>query len=220
PEIEPLVGFFANSLVLRIDLSGDPVWRDLLERVRRTALAALSHQDLPFEKLVEDLAPERSTSHSPLFQVMFAVQPPAIPHLHLPGLEVAPREFTTATSRVDLTLLFEERPDGLAGELEYSSELVDETTVMRLEGTLETLLGNLAADPGRRLSELPLLGPAEREQLLHAWNDTARAYLRERTIHELFEEQAERTPEAVAVLFRGEPLTYGELNRLANRLAH
>ncbi|HZF09509.1 MAG TPA: amino acid adenylation domain-containing protein, partial [Thermoanaerobaculia bacterium] len=220
PEIEPLVGFFANSLVLRIDLSGDPVCRDLLGRVRRTALAALTHQDLPFEKLVEDLAPERSASHSPLFQVMFAVQPPVIPHLHLPGLEIGPREFATATSRVDLTLLFEERVEGLAGWLEYSSELFDETTVRRLEGHLEMLLTALVADSGQRLSALPLLGPAEGEQLLHAWNDTACAYERDRPIHELFEAQAERTPEAVAVLFRGEPLGYGELNRRANQLAH
>ena len=219
-EIEELIGFFVNTLVLRTSLSGNPTFLELLGRVRETALAASSHQDLPFEKLVEELQPERNLSTSPLFQVMFVLQNAPGGALELPGLTLRPLEVDSGRAKFDLTLSMIEGEDGLRGSIEYSTALFEATTIVRLLGHFRILLEGIVADPERRLSELPLLRAAERHQLLVEWNDTQTEYPKDKPIHQLFEAQVERTPEAVAVLFEDQQLTYRELNARANRLAH
>ena len=228
-ETEGLIGFFVNTLVMRHDLSGDPRFVDLLKRTREMALQAYAHQDVPFEQLVEALNPERNVGHSPLFQVMFALQNVPLEQLDLPGLVVEPLS-TKATeedgdagegvARFDLTLSLRETPDGLAGGLEYNTDLFDRATVRRMLDHYARLLEAVVAAPQSRLSRLEILGAEERRQQLIDWNATARAYPADKCIHELLEEQAARAPEAVAVVFEDQVLTYGELNRRANQLAH
>ncbi|MCP4654400.1 MAG: amino acid adenylation domain-containing protein, partial [bacterium] len=225
PEIEGLIGFFVNTLLLRADLRGDPSFRELLGRVRQVTLGAFAHQDLPFEHLVEELQPHRDLSRQPLFQVMFVLQNTPGPGLRLPGLQVSELAVHNGTAKFDLTFSLNEDPSGLTGSVEYSTDLYDRTTVVRLWGCLRSLLAGIAADPDGRLSELPLQSQAEERQLLLEWNDNASPYPRDAAIHELFEEQAARTPEAVAVVFGGSgapdaQVSYRELNRRANRLAH
>ncbi len=219
-EIEPLVGFFVNTLVLRTDLSGNPMFSQLLTRVRGELLDAWAHQEVPFERLVEELAPERNLAYTPLFQVVLGLQnaPWEVPRLR--GPEFQPRAVDTGTSRFDLTLLLEERGEALAGTLEYSTALFDRTTVRRLLGHFRNLLSAAAAEPDEQAAELSLMSAGERAQLLMEWLDTRRPYPREATVRTLFEDQAARTPEAVAVGFGGEQLSYRELNGRANRLAH
>ena len=219
-EIERLIGFFVNTLVLRIDLSGNPTFRELLCRVREVTLEAYAHQDLPFEKLVEELQPERDMSRNPLFQVVFALQNVLVEAPALPGLTVSPVEVHNGTAKFDLTLELWERPEGFCGRLEYDTGLFDATTISRLLGNFQTLLEGIVANPDQCLVDLPVLGEAERRRLLVEWNDTEVEYSRDRCIHELFEAQVERTPDAVAVIFEGQHLTYRELNRRANQLAH
>jgi natural product biosynthesis luciferase-like monooxygenase protein len=214
-EVEGVIGCFVNVLAPRTDLSGDPTFRDLLRRVRGVTLGAYGHQDLPFERLVEELQPERDLSRNPLFQVMFALQTPR--GLELPGLAVSPVEVHTGTSKFDLTLTVEERPEGLAGSFEYSTDLFDAATMERMAGHFRTLLEGAVADPDAPLSRLPLLTEAER-RLLVSWNDTA-ADCPHRCIHQLFEDRAAKAPGAVAVAAEELQLTYGELNARANRLA-
>ncbi|HEX5758263.1 MAG TPA: amino acid adenylation domain-containing protein [Thermoanaerobaculia bacterium] len=218
-ETEGLIGFFVNTLVLRADLAGDPQFTGLLARVRDVTLDAYAHQDLPFEKLVEELRPRRDLSHTPLFQVVFGLQnaPPA--RAHLPGLELRRLDVPVATAKFDLVLQLFETPSGLAGGLELNRDLFDPTTAERLLRQLATLLDGAAAAPETRLSELPLLTAPERQQLLGEWNDTDAPFPRHLCLQELFETHAERSPEAVAVVAPGETLTYGELERRANRLA-
>ncbi|MCP4660764.1 MAG: non-ribosomal peptide synthetase, partial [bacterium] len=217
-EIEPLVGFFINTLVLRADLGGDPAFAELLVRSRETALGAYVHQDLPFEKLVEELEPNRDLGQNPLVQVLFALQnaPVTIPDL-APGLRVEIGGVATGVAKFDLILALMEDPEGIGGAVEYNTELFDATTIRRLVGHLEGLLEGAVADPEKRLSELPWLRPAEQRQLLVEWNDTAGDYPGELSIARLFELRAERVPEAVAAVFGDESLSYGELNRRANR---
>jgi surfactin family lipopeptide synthetase A len=227
-EIEGLIGFFVNTLVLRTDLSGSPSFRELLSRVRRAALDAYSHQDLPFEKLVEELNPERDPSRSPLFQVMFALQNAPMNLPILAGLNVSPVELGAETAKFDLTLSLKEAAGSLTATLEYNTDLFEHATISRMLGHFQTLLEGLVTNPDQRLSELPILTETERHQLLIEWNDTKRDYPKDKCIHELFEEQAERTPDAVAVIVpsaasghgEDEQLTYRELNRRANQLAH
>ena len=226
-EIEGLIGCFVNTLVLRADVAGDPPFRSLLRQVRETALAAYAHQDLPFEMLVEDLRPERDLSHTPLFQVMLVLENrPAPPSL--PGLSVAPLPVDTRTAKFDLMLVLAEQADreglatGLALGIEYSTDLFDAPTMGRLIAQLHTLLAAAASDPGVPLRELPLLGAAERAQVLREWNDTANgAEIPEplACLHELVAAQAARTPDAEALAAPGERLTYRELDRRAGRLA-
>ena len=218
-ETEDLIGFFVNTLVLRIDLSGDPTFRELLGRVRERSLEAYAHQDLPFERLVEELQPERDLSHSPLFQVMFAFENYPIAFPTLPGLTAENVEFDTIVSNFDLTLDMARNEKGLAGSLEYNSDLFDRSTAGRWLGNLEVLFGGIAAAPDRRLSELPILTDSERERLLVAWNATTAAFPSDRCLHELFEAQAARQPDAVAAESEGDRLTYGELDARANALA-
>jgi amino acid adenylation domain-containing protein len=219
-ELEGLIGFFVNTLVLRTDLSGNPTFRELLRRVREVTLGAYTHQDLPFEKLVEELKPERNLSHSPLFQVMFVLQNAPASPLELAGLTVRPLPLETATAKCDLMLSLEETENGLRGTLAYNTDLFEDATIHRLLGHFQVLLAGILADPEQKIGELPLLTAEERRELLIDWNQTATDYPHEQVVHQLFEEQVERTPEAIAVICEGRQLTYRELNAQANRLAH
>jgi aspartate racemase len=219
-EIEGLIGFFVNTLVLRTGLSGNPAFRELLERVREVALGAYAHQDMPFEKLVEELQPERDLSHHPLFQVMFIFQNTPRQTLELPGLVVDHLEVDNGTAKFDLTLSMVEDAEGLKGTFEYNTDLFDEATVTRMADHFQVLLEGVVADPDQRLSGLPLLTDVERHQLLVEWNETQAEYPEDKCIHELFEAQVEQTPEATAVIFEEERLTYQKLNCRANQLAH
>ncbi len=219
-ETEGLIGCFVNTLVVRTDLSGDPPFRELLRRVREVCLQAYAHQDLPFELLVEELRPERDLSHTPLFQVMFALQQSALPTLELTGLTIIPGSGTTDTAKFDLSLDLVETSAGLSGELEYSTDLFDAATISRMLGHFQALLEGIVAAPDCRISALPLLTAAERQQLLVEWNATQAVYPHEHCLHTLFEAQAARAPDALAVVFEDQQLTYAALNARANRLAH
>lgn len=219
-EIEGLIGFFVNTLVLRVDLSGNPTFCDLLSRVRRIALESYAYQDLPFERLVEELQPKRDLSSSPLFQVMFALQNVPRNDFAPQGLTVTPVNHRSITAKFDLSLAIYEIGDELEGQLEYATELFDSTTIGRMAGHFQTLLEAIVADPRQRIALLPLLTENEQDQMLVKWNDTAKGYPANKCIHELFEEQAERIPDAIAVAIEDQQLSYGELNRRANQLAH
>ncbi|HLL47353.1 MAG TPA: condensation domain-containing protein, partial [Longimicrobiaceae bacterium] len=219
PDTERLIGFFANTLALRADLSGDPSFAELLGRVREGALGAYAHQDLPFERVVEELAPGRSLSYTPLFQVVLALQSAPAPPPRLEGLEVEPLRLGTTTAKFELTLALAESGAGLTGVLEYSTELFDGSTVERMLGHLRVLLEGATASPERRLSELELLGGEERDQVLRRFGAPAGDSPADATLHGLFARQAARRPAGVAVSFQGEALTYGELDRRSNRLA-
>ncbi|MCA1567661.1 MAG: amino acid adenylation domain-containing protein [Acidobacteria bacterium] len=221
-ETENLIGLFINMLVLRTDLSGNPTFRELLKRVREVALGAYMHQDLPVEKLVDELNPERSLGHAPLFDIGFDFLPLSLEQerLELPGLTVSAVESDTDTAKFDLVQKFIETNRGLVASLNYSTDLFDEATIKRMLAHLEMLLEAIALDSERPISELSLLTDAELQQLLWEWNDTATKYADDKCIHELFEEQVRRTPESVAVVCGARGLTYGELNTRANQLAH
>ena len=218
-EIEGLIGFFVNTLVLRTRWEGNPKFTELLQQVRGTALDAYAHQDVPFEQLVEALQPERSLSHSPIFQVMFALQNAPMKPLELPGVSFKWLQMESAKAKFDLTLSIEETEAGLIGYWEYDRDLFDPATIRRAIGHFQLLLEGIVANPQTPVSELPLLTEAERHQLLVEWNDTASEYPRDKCVHQLFEEQVERSPDAVAVVFENERLTYRELNAKANQLA-
>jgi amino acid adenylation domain-containing protein len=219
-EIEELIGFFVNTLALRTSLSGGPTFTQLLKRVREVTLGAYEHQDLPFEKLVEELQPERDLSYSPLFQVMFDAQSPARTFLDLPGVTLSPLEIESGVAKFDLGLSMTETERGLRGTWEYNTDLFDAETIARMTGHLQTLLQAIAASPAQTLDALPLLSEDERHQLLSEWNETRAAASPEVCLQELFEGQAARTPGATALVFGDERLTYDELNRRANQLAH
>ncbi|HKV13053.1 MAG TPA: amino acid adenylation domain-containing protein, partial [Thermoanaerobaculia bacterium] len=221
-ETEGLIGFFVNTVVLRIDLSGNPPFLRLLERVRETALGAYSHQDLPFERLVEELQPDRDLSRSPLFQVLMTVESShgaAAAALELPDLALTPVPAEVGTARIDLGLELTDSPSGLYGVLEYSTELFEAPTLERLVAHLDRLLQGIALNPELRLSDLPLLDAGEWHQVVRDGNDTRREWTQGRSLHELFLRQAERTPDAPAALSDQESLTYGELARRAGDLA-
>jgi amino acid adenylation domain-containing protein len=220
PEFEGLIGFFVNTLVLRGDLCGEPDFRKYLAQVRERALDAYTHQDLPFEKLVEELAPIRDLSRNPLVQVSFnLVNVPRAP-LELDGLTVERVPQSHTSVKFDLSLRVEEIAGRLHAAFEYSTDLFDASTIERLAGHWRTLLEGIVAAPGTAISRLPLLTPEERRQALAQWNPTAQDYPRDACLHTLFEAVAARTPDAVAVAFMARQLTYGELNARANQLAH
>jgi amino acid adenylation domain-containing protein len=219
PELYDLIGFFTNTLVLRTDLSGSPTFREVLARVKQVCLEAYEHQDVPFQKLVEDLQPERSLGHAPLFQVMFVLQSaPPQPPAEMPGLTMHPVEVDEEGARFDLSLSFLEESGGLKGVLSYSTDLFDAATIRRMVGHLEVLLEGVAADPERALGELALMTGEELRQL-DEWNRTGVEVPEPLCAHELFERQAARTPDAVAVAFEDERLTYAELDARSNQLA-
>ncbi|MFB2973192.1 amino acid adenylation domain-containing protein [Aerosakkonema sp. BLCC-F183] len=219
-EIEGLIGCFVNTLVLRSNLGGNPSFRELLRRVRKVALEAYAHQDLPFEKLVELLHPERDLSHTPLFQVMFALQNFPLPAQQIPGLSWRVEEIDNKTAKFDLTLFVEDTGGELIGTVEYNTDLFNPDTMTRMLGHFSTLLSGIVENPDRAISDLPLLTEAERQQILVNWNDTKTELPPNVCIHKLFEAQVERTPDAIAVVCQDEKLTYRELNERANQLAH
>jgi amino acid adenylation domain-containing protein len=218
-ETEAVAGLFVNTLALPADLAGDPPFADLLARVRETTLDAYAHQDLPFEKLVEELRPERDLSHAPVLQVMLAVQNAPLAPPAFAGLDLQALDLDTGTAKLDLMLAVVDRAGGRRIlQAEYSRDLFDRTTVARLLDSLSGLLAAAAADPGLRLSDLPLLSEAGRQQSLVEWNDTA-ASCPTACLHDLVAAQAERTPAAVAVACQGERVTYSELMLRSRRLA-
>jgi amino acid adenylation domain-containing protein len=219
-EVEGLIGFFVNTLVLRADLSANPTYLALLDRVRDMALGAYAHQDLPFERLVEDLQPERDLSRTPLFQVMAVLQNAPMPPPELSGLDLNPLEVDHEVAKFDLTLFLTETAQGLRAEIEYDRDLFDTETISRALGHYRRLLEEVVVNPDRRLSDAPLLTEGERSQLLVEWNETERDYPRDWRLSQLLESQALRTPDAVAVVFERDCVTYQALNRRANQLAH
>ncbi|WP_220386635.1 amino acid adenylation domain-containing protein [Frankia sp. ArI3] len=220
PEVERLIGLFVNMLALRTDLSGEPTFRELVARVRRTCLDGFAHQELPFERLVEELHPRRDLSRSPVFQVSFIFQNIPLPEFDGIGLRVEPVEIETVTSRFDLTLEVFDRPDGLRGWLEYNSDLFDAATVQRLSEQLELLVTRLVADPDEPVARVAMLTAEQERRLRLEWNDTRRDWPQPLLTHERFARQAALTPDAEAVRADDGVLTYGELDRRANRLAH
>ncbi|MBZ4377474.1 non-ribosomal peptide synthetase, partial [Corallococcus sp. AS-1-6] len=219
-ETEGLIGFFVNTLILRAHVEPKATFRELLAQVRGTTLTAYEHQHLPFEKLVEALQPVRDTSRSPLFQVMFALQNTPTEALQLPGLSLRPLPLEAHFAKFDLTLSLQEVPEGLVGTLEYATDLFDAATIQRMAGHFGVLLEAIAKKPESRLSDLPLLTNAERQQLLVEWNPPASQVARERSIPAMVEAQVRRTPDAVAVITPERRLTYRELDAKANQLAH
>ena len=219
-ETEGLIGFLTNTLVLRTDLSGNPTFRELLGRVREVTLGAHAHADLPFAKVVEELQPERNLSHSPLFQVTFRLTNTPEKHLELPGLTIDAFDIETGVSSFDLALEVAETLQGLSCTVTYHRDLFESATIARMLAHFQTLLEAILADPNRPVSDLPLLTEATRRQILVDWNDTAADFPKDACIHELFESQVRRTPDAVAAVFEDEQLTYRELNTRANQLAH
>jgi amino acid adenylation domain-containing protein len=219
-ETEGLIGFFVNTLVLRTDLSGDPGFCELVQRVRDVALGAYAHQDLPFEQLVEELNPVRDTSHTPLFQVMFTLQNAPMQPLELSGLTLSPLGVDRRTAKFDLLLSMLDTEQGLVASLEYNTDLFNDPTITRMLGHFRTLLEGIVANPEQRLSSLPLISAAELQQLLVEWNNTALDYPREQCFHQLFAQRVECTPDSIAVVFADQQLTYAELNARANQLAH
>ncbi|WP_062347635.1 non-ribosomal peptide synthetase [Herbidospora yilanensis] len=219
PELDDLVGFFVNTIVLRGDLSGDPAFRELLARTRQAALDAYTHQDLPFERLVEAVGGARDPGRSPLFQVLFALQNTPAERPEFDGLATRPLPARTTASKFDLTVSMEETPDGLAAVVEYSTDLFDPATIERLMGHYRQVLEAVTADPDLPVSRLPLLTAAERDQLAR-WNATDRVYPGPELLHELVTAQARSTPAAVALSADDGTLTYAEMEERANRLAN
>ncbi|HEV2641135.1 MAG TPA: condensation domain-containing protein, partial [Candidatus Elarobacter sp.] len=219
PEVEDLIGFFINAQALRLDFSGGPTVAEMLARVKARALGAQEHQELPFEQVVEIVNPPRSLAHAPLFQVVFAWQSAEQGEFDVPGLRVAQLRSPYSVSKFDLAFSFVESGDRLGGMLEYATVLFDRATVERYVGYFRNVLVAMVADDARRVDELPLLSGGERHTILVDWNATGAPYPSERGIHELFEEQAAKTPAAIAVVHGDERLTYRELNERANKLA-
>ena len=218
-ELEPLIGLFVNTIPLRANLSGDPTFVALLHRVREATLDACAHQDVPFEKLVEELRPERSMSHTPLFQTMFILHNDPRISLDFAGLHLDELEWDAGLAKFDLTLeIFE--LDGLCCAWEYSTDLFDHPRIARMAGHFETLLRGICADPGRTLSQLPILGDEERNKVLVEWNATESAFPDGVCIHEAFEVQAVHSASSIAVRSDDRHLTYQQLNDEANCLAH
>jgi amino acid adenylation domain-containing protein len=219
-ELEELIGFFVNTLVLRTDLSGNPSFREVLRRVRAVALGAYDHSAVPFEKLVDELQPERNLSRMPLFQVMFGLQNMPLSSVSLPGLTFEMLAADNETAKFDLWLSMDESQVHLAGVLEYNTDLFDQATIARMIGHFETLLAGVAKDPEQRIADLPLLTTAERHQLLIEWNATAAAFPVGMCLHQQFEARAAEMPDAPAVVYEDVELSYAALNRRANQLAH
>jgi len=217
-QIEGLIGFFVNTLVLRTQFAGNLSFEELLNRVREVAIGAYSYQDLPFDVLVEELQPQRSLSYTPLFQVMFVLQNAPMSDIELSGLNLNLIESDSGTAKFDLTMFVEDTDAGLVATFEYNTDLFEAATIQRMAGHLQTLLSGIVADPQQQLWELPLLTEAEKAQLAK-WNDTQIEYP-PHCIHQLFEAQVERTPDAIAVVCADRQLTYKELNWRANQLAY
>jgi acyl carrier protein len=218
-EVEPLIGFFVNTLALRVRLENAPSVEALLQQVRETTLSAYAHQDVPFEQVVEVLQPRRSLSHSPLFQVAFTLQNTPAPVLEASDLILEGLELPHTAAQFDLSLSVQEVGDALAANLEYATSLFTRETVERFIGYWQTILEGMVQARQKPVGELPLIGEAERRQILVEFNQTEAPYPQDKLIHELFEAQVAQNPQATAVVFEGESLSYAELNARANQLA-
>ncbi len=219
-ETENLIGAFVNTLVLRADFAGNPSFREFLTRVRETTLGAFSNQDVPFEKLVEELNPERRMNRTPLFQAMFALQNSPTPEMAVEGLALRRLKLSSTNVKFDLTLEADEEPKGMSLRFEYNAELFTPRTIRRMLAHLENLLNAIVADPSQRVRNLTLLTEPERRQLIGEWSGVTLPFPEHSCIHTLFEAQVERTPDAIAAEFRGEQVSYRQLNNRANQLAH
>jgi amino acid adenylation domain-containing protein len=219
-EIESLIGFFVNTLVLRVKFQENPSFSDLLKQVRQVALEAYTHRNLPFEKLVEELQPQRSLSFHPLFQVMFVWQNTPQTQWKMPGLTITEEPVDSGTAKFDLTLSLEEKDEIIQGYWEYNTDLFETETIKRMMGHFQTLLESAVDLPETRVSQLPILTKTEKHQLLVEWNQTQTDYPRDKCIHQLFEEQVAKTPDAIALVWQDIQLTYQELNRRSNQLAN
>ena len=224
-EIEGLIGFFVNTLVLRTEVKGESSFRELLRKVKEVALGGYTHQDVPFERLVEELRPERDASRSPLFQVVFALNTTNNNQSSGNGgggqaMGLKPFDYDYTTTRYDLELFFYEIADGLQGIFVYNTDLFNETTIKRLMAHFQRLLESIVANPDQAVSSLPILSDTERHEILRDWNDTERPFPSDVCIHQLFEAQVQAAPEATALIFEDTHLSYGELNERANLLAH
>lgn len=218
-ELEGIIGFFVNTLVLRTDFGDQPSFRQLVRRVKRVSMEAYAHQDLPFEKLVEELQPERSLGHTPLFQVMFALQNQPQLSLKPASISIIPLDFDGGAAKFDLTFVMIDTEDGLRARMEYNAAFFRPETIRQMLDSFQTLLENIVADRDRPVHSLPLLGSAERRRLLFG-NELRRKHASRNCIHEVIAEQAARTPERLAAVFENDNLTFEELNRRANKLAH
>ena len=219
-EIEGLIGVFVNTLVFRTAFSDSPTFKELLRRARTVCLEAYSHQDIPFERLVEELQPDRKSNQNPLFQVTFQLNNGPGVLLTLPGIDAEELEVESGISKFDLSLTLTDHGEDLAGWLQYNTDLFEPATVTRMLSHFQLLLEGIVADPDRSISELPLISEPEKHQVLLEWNRTRRNYPKDKRVHELFEEQTKRRPESVAVVFEDRQLSFAELNRRANQLAH
>ncbi|MDH3990350.1 MAG: amino acid adenylation domain-containing protein, partial [Gammaproteobacteria bacterium] len=220
PELEDSIGFFVNTLALRTDLSGRPSFRELLGRVKQSCLGAYGHQELPFERLVQELEVKRDLSRTPLFQAMFAYQDTSNREIHLNDLTLTTMRVDTEMSRTDLSCWVTQTDDGLSAVMEYSTDLFDRSTIVQVLQHYGNLLETIVEDEDLPISSLPMLTPAELDQLLTGWNATDAEYPENEQLHQLFEAQSDRSPDAVAVSFGDSELTYSELNCRANQLAH
>src|SRR5712691_1911230 len=215
-----MIGLFANTMVLRTELGDNPRCSAVLERVQEAALGGYGHQDLPFEKLVEELHPQRQMSHAPIFQVMFVLQNAPLPAAELQGLRIRALALETGTAKFDLTMYLTETEGRLEGLLEYNTDLFEGATMERLAGHYQKVLEGMVGDVEQRVGELPLLTEGEREQVVEGWNRTEVEYEKEYgSVQSWFEAQVERTPQAVALVYEGQELSYEELNGRANQLA-
>jgi amino acid adenylation domain-containing protein len=219
-EIEGLIGFFVNTLVLRSDLRNNPSFRELLQQVRETTWEAYDRQDIPFEKLVEVLQPERDLSFNPLFQVKFRLENASTEELNLPELTLQPLQRTDASAKLDLSLDMYETSTGFVGAFEYNRGLFAKETIARMVEHFQTLLAGIVRNPDQRISELPLLTASETQKILVDWNQTQVEFQSSKTFHQLFEAQVEKTPNAIALIFEDQQITYQKLNQKSNQLAH
>lgn len=219
-EVEPLIGYFSNSVVLRVAMSGDPTFRELMQRVKEVSLGAYSHQDLPFEKLVVEMQPQRDLSYSPVYQIMFSVGEHKDLGLELPGLQIDPIIIDRGVAKFDMTLGMTEFRQSLMCNIEYCSALFEASTMQRLANHFQNLLQGVIANPDQHISELPMLSPEDRKKFVYGWNDTHRDYPRDVFVPHLFEQRVEETPDATAVVYEDKRLTYRELNERANQLGH
>jgi amino acid adenylation domain-containing protein len=219
-EIEDLIGFFINNLVLRVKLTAGSTFLEVLRTVREICLEAYSHQDVPFEKLVEELQPERSLSHSPLFQIVFHLQNVLTDELKLHGLSIGMVDTPITRAKSDLVLTMAEAPDGLRGLLTYNTDLFEAETATRIVAHFQTLLESAVFNPRSQIASLPMLTSPEQRHVLFTWNNLRWDYGKNRLVHEAFEEQAKRRPQAIALKFESTTVTYKELNHRANQLAH
>ncbi|HEX3252554.1 MAG TPA: amino acid adenylation domain-containing protein [Pyrinomonadaceae bacterium] len=219
-ETEGLIGLFINTLVLRTEVEATLSFRELLGKVKEVALAAYAHQDVPFEKLVEEIEPKRSLSHSPLFQVLMSLQNTSMETPEMAELQLTALPEQNVTAKFDLTLSMSETDEKLSGSIEYNTDLFDAATIKRMSRHFQQLLRSITEHPEQRVGELQMLTAPEEQQLLVEWNDTQADHLRSHLIHRLFEAQVEQTPAAIAVVYEAEQLTYRELNNRASQLAH